>query len=207
MSIRRSLSLPIMLAIVMIALLVVLTVGWVLLSVFGALKDERLAALYWVLLSIGSTFIAMLLAGRDHLLDPLHQVHQSQPAAIELHRQRHPRTEIAHRLHEALPANAQPPPGGPAGAGQFLRFHAGRPGSAGPLDQPDAGRRPAGIGPHGQRRGRRAAGPAVAGLRADGLSPLSPAAPDGAVGSASSAPCGGGRSIWTSCFATSSTTR
>jgi signal transduction histidine kinase len=63
MSMRRSLSLPIVLAIVMIVLLVVLTVGWVLLSVFGALKDDRLAALYWALLSIGATFIALLLAG------------------------------------------------------------------------------------------------------------------------------------------------
>ena len=38
MSLRRSLSLPILLAIVMIVLLVVLAVGWVLVSVFGALK-------------------------------------------------------------------------------------------------------------------------------------------------------------------------
>ena len=38
----------------MIALLVVLTVGWVLLSVFGALTERPLAPLYWVLLSLGS---------------------------------------------------------------------------------------------------------------------------------------------------------
>ena len=63
MSLRRSLSLSITLAIVMIVLLVVLTVGWVLLSVFGALQEERLAALYWVLLSIGTTFILLLLLG------------------------------------------------------------------------------------------------------------------------------------------------
>jgi two-component system, OmpR family, phosphate regulon sensor histidine kinase PhoR len=63
MSARRSLSLPIALAIVMIVLLVVLTVGWVLLSVSGAVKDDRLAALYWVLLSIGTTFILLLLLG------------------------------------------------------------------------------------------------------------------------------------------------
>jgi len=63
MSVPRSLSLPITLAIVMIVLLVVLTVGWVLLSVFGALKEERLAALYWVLLAIGTTFILLLLLG------------------------------------------------------------------------------------------------------------------------------------------------
>jgi two-component system, OmpR family, phosphate regulon sensor histidine kinase PhoR len=63
MSARRSLRLPIILAIVMIALLVVLTVGWVLLSVFGALKADRFAGVYWAMLSIGATFIGMLLAG------------------------------------------------------------------------------------------------------------------------------------------------
>ena len=47
----------------MIVLLVVLTVGWVLLNVFGALKDDRFAGVYWVLLSIGTTFIGLLLAG------------------------------------------------------------------------------------------------------------------------------------------------
>lgn len=47
----------------MVALLIVLTVGWVILSVFGALGDERRAVLYWVLLPIGSTFIVLLLAG------------------------------------------------------------------------------------------------------------------------------------------------
>ena len=54
---RRSLRLPITLAIVMISLLVVLTVGWVLLNVFWALKSD-VRALYWTLLSLGSTFIA-----------------------------------------------------------------------------------------------------------------------------------------------------
>ncbi len=63
MAARRSLSLPITLAIVMILILVVLTVGWVLLSVFGALKSDRWAGVYWALLSIGTTFIGVLLAG------------------------------------------------------------------------------------------------------------------------------------------------
>jgi signal transduction histidine kinase len=54
---------PITLAIVMIVLLVVLTVGWVLLAVFGALKDADLSAVYWALLSIGTTFILLLLVG------------------------------------------------------------------------------------------------------------------------------------------------
>lgn len=63
MPLRRSLSVPILLAIVMIVLLVVLTVGWVLLAVFGALQDARFSGVYWALLSIGSTFIALLLVG------------------------------------------------------------------------------------------------------------------------------------------------
>ncbi len=63
MATRRSLSLPITLAIVMILILVVLTIGWVLLNVFGALKDDRMAGVYWALLSIGTTFIGVLLAG------------------------------------------------------------------------------------------------------------------------------------------------
>ena len=60
---RRPLRMPILLAVGMVALLIVLTVGWVLLSVVGALTDERRAVLYWALLPIGSTFIALLLAG------------------------------------------------------------------------------------------------------------------------------------------------
>jgi len=60
---RRSLRLPIILAIVMITLLVVLTVGWVTLSVLSALKASRFAGWYWVLLTVGTTFIVMLLVG------------------------------------------------------------------------------------------------------------------------------------------------
>jgi signal transduction histidine kinase len=60
MSARRSLRLPITLAVVMIALLVVLTVF---LAVFGALADTRFAGLNWTLLSVGTTFIALLLVG------------------------------------------------------------------------------------------------------------------------------------------------
>ena len=56
-------SLPILLATAMIAVLVVLTIGWVLLSVFGALEDSPRSGLYWALLLIGSTFCLLLLAG------------------------------------------------------------------------------------------------------------------------------------------------
>ncbi len=60
---RRPLSLPITLAVVMIVLLVVLTIGWVLLNVFGALANSRFANVYWALLSIGTTFTLLLVAG------------------------------------------------------------------------------------------------------------------------------------------------
>lgn len=63
MSPRRSLRLPIILAVVMIIILIILTVGWVLLAVFGALADTRFAGLNWTLLSVGTIFIAALLAG------------------------------------------------------------------------------------------------------------------------------------------------
>jgi signal transduction histidine kinase len=63
MSSRRSLRSPILLAVGMLSLLIVLTVGWVLLSVFGALSADRMATLYWALLPIGSVFTALLSAG------------------------------------------------------------------------------------------------------------------------------------------------
>ena len=63
MHLRRPLGLPITLAVVMFTLLVVLTVGWVLLNVFGGLANDKYAAVYWVLLSIGSMFIVFLIVG------------------------------------------------------------------------------------------------------------------------------------------------
>jgi signal transduction histidine kinase len=51
---RKSLKWPILLAIVMIVLLVVLTVGWILITVFGA---------NWVLLSVGSVMFGFVLMG------------------------------------------------------------------------------------------------------------------------------------------------
>ena len=63
MSPRRSLRLPIILAVVMIVILIILTVGWVLLAVFGAWANAQYAGLHWTLLSVGTVFIATLLAG------------------------------------------------------------------------------------------------------------------------------------------------
>jgi len=60
---RRSLRWPITLGVVMIVMLVALTVGWVLLSVYGALGDRDQAALYWTLLTVGATFLVVLLVG------------------------------------------------------------------------------------------------------------------------------------------------
>jgi signal transduction histidine kinase len=63
MSLHRPLSFAITLAVVMIVLLVILTVGWVLLNVTGALTNTDIAPVYWVLLSIGTTLIVLLVVG------------------------------------------------------------------------------------------------------------------------------------------------
>jgi signal transduction histidine kinase len=60
---RRSLKLPIVLAVLMIVMLIVLTVGWVLLNVSGALQQEGHSGVYWVLLTAGSVVSALLLTG------------------------------------------------------------------------------------------------------------------------------------------------
>lgn len=60
---RRTLHLPITLAIVMIVLLVALMVGWVLLAVFSATAQSQSAPFYWTLLSVGTTFLVLVLGG------------------------------------------------------------------------------------------------------------------------------------------------
>jgi two-component system, OmpR family, phosphate regulon sensor histidine kinase PhoR len=60
---RKSLKWPILLAIVMIVLLVGLTVGWVLLNVFGAISSQKSSNVYWTLLSVGSVMFLFVLAG------------------------------------------------------------------------------------------------------------------------------------------------
>ena len=59
---RRSLKVPITLGVVMIILVVLLTVGWVLLSVFGALNSTG-KAFYWTLLSVGAVLFVIVLVG------------------------------------------------------------------------------------------------------------------------------------------------
>jgi len=63
MTTRRSLRLPILLAVAMTALLAVLTVGWILLTVFGASQGRRPTAIFWTFLAVGTSFIGLLLAG------------------------------------------------------------------------------------------------------------------------------------------------
>jgi len=54
---------PITLGVVMIVLLVVLIIGWVILTVSGALTDDQRSGLYWALLSIGATLLGFVLIG------------------------------------------------------------------------------------------------------------------------------------------------
>ena len=60
---RKSLTWPITLGIIMIVLTVGLTIGWILLNVFGALESRISAGFYWTLLSIGSVMFAFVLTG------------------------------------------------------------------------------------------------------------------------------------------------
>lgn len=60
---RRSLKLPITLGVLMIVSVVALTVGWVLLSTFGAVANSRWAPLYWTLLTVGTAFLVFVLVG------------------------------------------------------------------------------------------------------------------------------------------------
>jgi signal transduction histidine kinase len=59
----QPLGFPITLGIVMIVLVVVLIVGWVILAAVGAVQAPGSAGAYWAALSIGTTFLALVLAG------------------------------------------------------------------------------------------------------------------------------------------------
>jgi two-component system, OmpR family, phosphate regulon sensor histidine kinase PhoR len=60
---RRSLGLPITLAVMMFVVLLALTVGWVLLNVFVMAADERRTGLYLALLSVGSVLLTSVIVG------------------------------------------------------------------------------------------------------------------------------------------------
>jgi two-component system, OmpR family, phosphate regulon sensor histidine kinase PhoR len=115
MSSRRSLSLPITLAIVMIVLLLILTIGWVLLNVYGALEGTSLSVLYWTLLPIGSTFILLLLVGvvlylilsikainltrrQSNFIDSVTHELKSPIASMKLYLQTLSRHQVSHEL-------------------------------------------------------------------------------------------------------------
>src|SRR5215813_2066815 len=59
---RRSIRWPIALGVILIVLVVVLTVGWIIVSASAALKSEH-SGVYWTLLAIGSTFFVLVLVG------------------------------------------------------------------------------------------------------------------------------------------------
>lgn len=63
MFLRKSLKLPIILAIVMIVLLIVLTVGWIWVTVVGAYGDQHFSTFYWTVLPIGTSFLVLVLLG------------------------------------------------------------------------------------------------------------------------------------------------
>ena len=106
---HRSLRWPITLGVIMFVVLAALLVGWVLLTVFGFFADPKRAGLYIALLSIGAVVPHVRHRRHGALSDALDQGDQSQPAAIELHRQRDARAEKPHRVAEAVSADAQPP--------------------------------------------------------------------------------------------------
>ncbi len=63
MSSRRSLRLPITLGTVMFVLLALITVGWVVLNVFGLMWDPKNRTVYIWLLSVGATLLVVLIVG------------------------------------------------------------------------------------------------------------------------------------------------
>ena len=63
MASQRSLKLPISLAVIMVGLLGVLTVGWVLLAAYRSTADEEYPALGWTFMALGTSFIGLLLVG------------------------------------------------------------------------------------------------------------------------------------------------
>lgn len=62
-SARRSLKFPITLAVVMIILVVLLLIGWIISTVYGAREAHAVSTMYWVFLPLGAVFISLILAG------------------------------------------------------------------------------------------------------------------------------------------------
>ena len=137
---HRSLKLPIALGVIMIVLVVVLIVGWVMLTVIGVIRETENAPMYWTLLSVGSTVLAAVLLGivmyltlsvkaislnrrQSNFVDSVTHELKSPIASLKLCLQ----TLTRHSVDDRQPAGLPP-------------IHAGRRGTAGPLDQPTARR-------------------------------------------------------------------
>lgn len=60
---RRSLKWPITLGVTLLVLLVVLTIGWVLLTLAGVFQNSASAPFYWTLLTVGSLLLIMVITG------------------------------------------------------------------------------------------------------------------------------------------------
>ncbi|QDS95435.1 Alkaline phosphatase synthesis sensor protein PhoR [Roseimaritima multifibrata] len=59
---RRSLKLPITLGVAMIVLVVLLTIGWIFVTIFAARKETP-AAVFWALLAVGTVLLICVLGG------------------------------------------------------------------------------------------------------------------------------------------------
>ena len=140
---RRSLKLPITLGVLMIVSVIALTVGWVLLSTFGAVANSRWAPLYWTLLTVGTAFLVFVLVGvvlylrlsvetinlnrrQSNFIDSVTHELKSPLASLKLYLQTFERCRVE-----------------PGGAGELRAVHAGRRRAAGHADQPPAGCGPA----------------------------------------------------------------
>ena len=60
---RRSLRLPITLAVIMIILDIALLVGWVVATIYAAQLDRGWPSFFWTLLPLGAVFLSLVLAG------------------------------------------------------------------------------------------------------------------------------------------------
>ena len=201
MASRRSFSLPITLAIVMILLLIVLTVGWVLVNVYLAWRRRTRASTTPCSRS-APTFLGVLLAGtiiylvltikainlnrrQSNFIDSVTHELKSPIASMKLYLQTLGRRHVSDEERE-----------------QLLRLHGRRPRPPRPAHQPVAGRRPAGGWADRRRpRGRRP-GLAAPRLRQHGQPALSPAGGDLPDRACSPARSGRGGSIWTCSSAT-----
>ena len=101
---RKSLRFPITLGVTMIVLLVALIIGWILLTVVNALRDPY-STLNWTFLAMGTPILGFILVGVVMYLTLTIKTIRSQSASIQFYRQRHPRTQDAGGVAEALFAN------------------------------------------------------------------------------------------------------